>query len=124
MKLKTTMKIDNVEQLFLTNCFSSRCGRYLLMSVVFLTLCLPVQAQSAAYSFIRLATLGDPAPPGAFHINDFETGSINNRGDVIYGTDVGTTADPTTLFGEGVFLQRDGQVLQLARSRAPAPGGG
>src|SRR5438270_7005846 len=39
-----------------------------------------------------LATLGDPAPgPGTagFVINDFEPNALNNRGDVLYGADLG-----------------------------------
>jgi len=68
------------------------------------TLCMPVEAQHASYSFSQLAALGDPAPGGGSHINDFEPGAINNRGDVIYGTDLATSGG--TFLGEGVFLQR------------------
>jgi len=108
----------------MTNSFSNRIVGYLLTPVAVLTLYLPAGAQPGSYSYTKLATLGDTAPQGAFHINDFETGAINNRGDVIYATDVGTGTDPGTFFGEGVFLQHDGQILQLARSASPAPGGG
>jgi hypothetical protein len=90
----------------------------LLTPIGVLTLCLSAQNQ---FSYSKLATLGDPAPPGAFHINDFETGAINNRGDVIFGTDLATSS---TLLGEGVFLLHAGQVVELARSTGSAPGGG
>lgn len=95
-----------------------------------------LQAQHVSYSFTRLATLGEkatliPPPSGpAFHINDFEPGAINNHGDVVYGTDLGTNSDPATWsstnFGEGVFLRRAGQVseLDLGHSTGNAPGGG
>src|SRR5256885_1159786 len=61
-----------------------------------------LHAQAHNWSFTKLATLGDPAhlnaPPAgsAFHINDFEPGAINNQGDVVYGTDLGTSADPSS----------------------------
>ncbi len=89
-------------------------------------LCAPVQAERATYVFKKVAELGVPAPGGGNHINDFEPGAINNRGDVIYGTDLGTSADPTTFFGEGVFLVRSGQSAEseLLRSGGSAPGGG
>jgi hypothetical protein len=87
-------------------------------------LCTNVQADHASYSFKQIAELGDSAPAGGFHINDFEPGAINNAGDVIYGTDLGTLNDPATFFGEGVFLQQDGEVSELARGTGSAPGGG
>src|SRR5437016_11540892 len=78
-----------------------------------------LHAQAPNWSFTKLATLGDPAhlnpPPAgpAFHINDFEPGAINNRGDVVYGTDLGTSADPSSFFGEGVFLIPKGSFAPL-----------
>jgi hypothetical protein len=95
-----------------------------------------LHAQRVSYSFTKLETLSDPAtlvpPPSgpAFHINDFEPGAMNNRGDVFYGTDLGTSADPatwaTTFFGEGVFLRPKGRSseLDLGHSLGNAPGGG
>jgi hypothetical protein len=74
-----------------------------------------------------LATLGTPVsfPTGtAIRINDFEPNAINNRGDVLYGNDLGTANDPSTFFGEGIFLRSHGQETVLASSTAPAPGGG
>jgi hypothetical protein len=85
------------------------------------TLAVPAFGQPAAYTFTLIATLGKPAPAGGNHINDFEPGSINNRGDLIYGTDLDT--DP---FGEGVFLRRAGGTVEqeLAHVAGSAPGGG
>src|SRR5947209_12924871 len=83
-------------------------------------------AQDVSYSFTLLATLGQPAPGGGNHINDFEPGALNNRGDVIYGTDLDTSTDPPTFLGEGVFLRRAGQIseVELARASGEAPCGG
>jgi hypothetical protein len=88
-----------------------------------------LHAQASNWSFTKLATLGVPAqlkaPPAgpAFHINDFEPGAINNRGDVVYGTDLGTSADPSSFFGEGVFLLPRGRLvpLDLAHALGIAP---
>jgi hypothetical protein len=78
-----------------------------------------------AFSYQLLATLGEPAPGEAgFWINDFEPATINNRGDVLFGADLGTTPDLSTNYGEGVFLQSKGQASLLARATADAPGGG
>jgi len=89
-------------------------------------LCTTVQAERVSYSFIKLATLEETAPRGGYHINDFEPGAINNSGDVGFGTDLGTSTDPATFFGEGVFLRKVGQKseLELARAGGNAPGGG
>jgi hypothetical protein len=78
-------------------------------------------------SFQVLGTLGTRValPTGtAFRINDFEPNGLNNRGDVLYGDDLGTANDPSTFFGEGIFLRSHGQETVLANSTAPAPGGG
>jgi hypothetical protein len=73
-----------------------------------------------------LETLGTAVPgvPGAFRINDFEPNGLNNRGDVLFGDDLGTANDPSTFFGEGVFLRSHGQETVLGYSTGPAPGGG
>jgi hypothetical protein len=78
----------------------------------------PVSVAQAApgYVFEKLATLGDPAPKGGFHINDFEPQGINNRGDVMFATDMSTG-------GEGVFLRSRGVTTEVMRSGDPAPGG-
>jgi hypothetical protein len=78
-------------------------------------------------SFQVLGTLGTPVslPTGAaFRINDFEPDAINNQGTVLYADDLGTANDPSTFFGEGIFLRSHGQETVLANSTAPAPGGG
>jgi hypothetical protein len=87
------------------------------------------QAPQVSYSFAKLETLGDKTPSHLYHINyhinDFEPGGLNNRGDVIYGTDLGTSNDPATFFGEGVFLRPAGETeLELAIAGGSAPGGG
>jgi len=84
------------------------------------------QAPRVSYSFANLETLGDITPSHFYHINDVETGGLNNRGDVIYGTDLGTSNDPATFFGEGVFLRPAGETseLELAIPGGSAPGGG
>jgi hypothetical protein len=72
-----------------------------------------------------LATLGDAVPGGVgFRINDFEPNGLNDRGDVLFGNDLGTTPDPESFYGEGVFLRSHGQETLLARAGAGAPGGG
>jgi hypothetical protein len=76
------------------------------------------QAHPGGFVFTPLVFLGDPTPGGDTFTNDFESGFINNRGDVIFGADV--TADAQ----EGVFFLRRGLMSQLARAGEPAPGGG
>jgi hypothetical protein len=71
-----------------------------------------------------LATLGDQVPGIGYRINDFEPNGLNNHGDVLYGDDLGAGSDPSTFFGEGIFLRRHGQETPLAYAGAPAPGGG
>jgi hypothetical protein len=79
-------------------------------------------------SFQVLGTLGTQValPTGtAFRINDFEPGALNNAGSIVYGDDLGTANDPSTFFGEGVFLRNShGQETVLGSSTASAPGGG
>lgn len=103
----------------MTNHLSTRLTGCLVAAAAVLVLSMPVQAQPRSYTFTKLATLGDSAPGGGFHVNDFEPGAINNRGDVIYGTDLNAPS------GEGVFLRRAGLAeLELARVSGVAPGGG
>ena len=59
------------------------------------------QAPHVSYSFVKLETLGDKTPSGLYHINDFEPGGLNNRGDSIYATDLGTSQGSLDLFWGG-----------------------
>jgi hypothetical protein len=74
-----------------------------------------------------LATLSSPAPgPGnpGFLINDFEPNGLNNKGEVLFGADLGTTADPSSFVGEGIYLRNiQGQFTRLAASTDTAPDG-
>jgi hypothetical protein len=74
-----------------------------------------------------LETLGNPAPgPGApgFLINDFEPNGLNNNGEVLFGADLGTTTDPSSFIGEGIYRRNtQGRVTRLAGSTDTAPGG-
>jgi hypothetical protein len=75
-----------------------------------------------------LATLGQPAPgPGAagFLINDFEPNGLNNKGQVLFGADLGTAADPASFIGEAIYLgDNKGHMTRLAGATDSAPGGG
>jgi hypothetical protein len=65
-----------------------------------------------------LAFLGDEAPGGGTFFAVFESNVINNRGDVLFGSNV-TTEDAA-----GVFLLRKGShVSEIARTGESAPGG-
>ncbi|MBI3910763.1 MAG: hypothetical protein HY320_07500 [Armatimonadetes bacterium] len=74
-------------------------------------------ARPAGYTFDVLAALGDPVPGGGDFVFDFEPYAINARGDVAFGADLSTG-------GEGIFLLRKGQLMEVARFGQPAPGGG
>ena len=80
------------------------------------------QANPAGYVFKVVAFLGDPAPGGGKLITDFEPGSINSRGDVVFGADLEVAGDAS--FKEGVFLVSNRGMSQLARAGGAAPGGG
>jgi hypothetical protein len=68
-----------------------------------------------------LATLESPAPGGAgYFINDFEPNGLNNHGDVLFVADLGTTSDPASFYGEGVFMRNQGQA-GTGRSRMAGP---
>ena len=77
-----------------------------------------VRAAPPGYTFKAVAFLGDAAPGGGAYINDFEPGSISNRGEVSF------VADLTTATTEGVFLVRQGTVSEVLRAGQAAPGGG
>src|ERR1700730_9421724 len=94
----------------------TRTVMFLLLGSVGFAAVSSVNSQAAAYTYTKIAALGETAPGGAQYINDFEPGQINNRGDVIYVADLST--------GEGVFLLSNGQIFGLALPEQPAPGGG
>jgi hypothetical protein len=77
-----------------------------------------VLADPKGYVFTPLAFLGTPTPGGDTFTNDFESSFINSRGDVLFGADV--TADEE----EGIFLLRNGRMLQIARAGERTPDGG
>jgi hypothetical protein len=79
-----------------------------------------VSAQADAFAFASVAFLGDPAPGGGAFLDVFESNLINNRGDVLFGSNVTANED------QGIFLLRTaGQALaEIARAGQPAPGEG
>ena len=52
----------------------------------------------------------------------FESNRINNRGDVLFGSNVPTGGATRIEFG--LFLLRKGEIAEIARAGEPAPGGG
>src|SRR5438105_3476903 len=74
-------------------------------------------AGPAGYSFQAIASLGSPAPNGAF-VSDFEPTRLNNRGQIAF------TAEPDVAGEEAVFLAGGGTIQQIMRFGEPAPGGG
>ena len=97
----------------------TRLGLWMAIGLAGMVFC-SAHAVAAGYSFTTLATLGDSAPRGGNLINDFEPGAINNFGDVVFGADLGTSIDPKTFFGEGVFLGSAGQISELVRAGGSA----
>jgi hypothetical protein len=82
-----------------------------------------VLADPKGFVFRPLTFLGTPTPEeGDTFLAVFESNRINNRGDVLFGTEV-PRAIPTA-FEFGLFLLRKGEIAQIARSGEPAPGGG
>src|SRR5438552_3436453 len=79
-------------------------------------------AQTAGYTYTRIATLG-VAP----NFGDFEAGGINNSGDGVFVSETSKCLDsifgPSTLC-EGVFVNRAGQVSQIVAPGRRLPGGG
>jgi len=74
-------------------------------------------AAPPSYTIQLLAKVGDPLPGGGTFVNDFEGGAISANGDIAFGADVSTG-------GEGIFIRRGGQIIELARTGGAAPGGG
>jgi hypothetical protein len=74
-----------------------------------------VLADPKGYVFTPLAFLGDPAPGGGVFLDVFESNFINNRGDVLFGSNV------TAVVEQGLFLLRKGVLSQIARVGETAP---
>ena len=82
-----------------------------------------VLADPKGFVFRPLAFLGTPTPEeGDTFLAVFESNRINNRGDVLFGTEV--PREVPTEFEFGLFLLRNGEIAQIARAGEPAPGGG
>ncbi len=81
-------------------------------------------AHPEGYVLTPLAFLGDPAPGGGTFLSTFESNVINNRGEVLFGSNVPPEVTPDEFGPAGVFLLRKGVTSQLARTGEPAPGGG
>jgi hypothetical protein len=101
----------------------TQSSRYLAAAIALISIlaAMPISspAQQSAYTFRLLATIPGSAPgtEGGSFTFDFEPYGINNRDDVAFVADV-------TTGGEGVFLGRQDNLLQIARTGEPAPGGG
>jgi hypothetical protein len=82
-----------------------------------------VLADPKGFVFTPLAFLGTPTPnAGDTFLAVFESSRINNRGDVLFGTEVPREVPTEDEFG--LFLLRKGEISQIARSGEPAPAGG
>ena len=79
-----------------------------------------VWANPDGFVFAPIAFLGDPAPGGATFLDVFESNFINNRGDVLFGSNVTANEE------QGIFLlpRRGNTIAEIARVGQPAPGGG
>lgn len=77
-------------------------------------------ASPRGYTFSVVATLGNSAPGGGRHVNDFEPGDINSRGDVAFASDL--QADNGTFLGEGLYARYHGITRPIARSGDPIRG--
>jgi hypothetical protein len=78
---------------------------------------------SGGFNFTPVAILGNPAPgpEGGTFTFDFETGGLNNKGQVVFTADLSEGAGD---IGEGVFLGGNGGLAQIIRVGEAAPGGG
>jgi hypothetical protein len=77
-------------------------------------------AHPGKFVFTPIAYLGDPAPGGSNFLDVFESNFINNRGDVLFGSNVTANEE------QGIFLlpRRGNTIAEIARVGEPAPGGG
>jgi len=78
-------------------------------------------ADPGDYNFTVLARIPGPAPGGGRFDLDFEPYAINGNGSAAFVADLKVANQD---IGEGVFVSRQGQLLQIARAGQPAPGGG
>jgi len=78
-------------------------------------------ADPGDYNFTVLARIPGPAPGGGRFDLDFEPYTINGNGSAAFVADLKVANQD---IGEGVFVSRQGQLLQIARAGQPAPGGG
>ncbi|HKB41632.1 MAG TPA: choice-of-anchor tandem repeat NxxGxxAF-containing protein, partial [Gemmataceae bacterium] len=78
---------------------------------------------SGGYSFAPVALLGQPTPgpEGGQFFFDFETGGLNNKGQVVFTADLSLSGAGV---GEGIFLGDKGGLSQIIRAGETAPGGG
>jgi len=76
-----------------------------------------------SYNLTPVAVTGQPAPgpDGGNFTFDFETGGLNNRGQVVFTADLDAGQGDE---GEGVFLGGKGGLSQILRVGEAAPGGG
>lgn len=78
-----------------------------------------ISAQADGFTFAPIASLGDPAPGGGTFLDVFEASVINDRGDILFGSNVTTNGE------QGIFLlPAEGDTLiEIARVGDPAPAG-
>ena len=79
-----------------------------------------VSARADGFALAPIAFLDDPAPGGGAFLDVFESNLINNRGDVLFGSNVTANQE------QGIFLvpRRANTIAEIARVGKPAPGGG
>ena len=79
-----------------------------------------ISAQADGFAFAPIAFLGDPAPGGGTFLDVFESSFINNRGDIMFGSNVTANGE------QGIFLlpAPANTLTEIARVGEPAPGGG
>jgi hypothetical protein len=79
-----------------------------------------VWAHPEGFALETIAFLGEPAPGGGAFLDVFESNFINNRGDVLFASNVTANEE------QGIFLlRRPGKrITEIARVGEPAPGGG
>jgi hypothetical protein len=95
---------------------------FLLLGSVGFAAVSSLNGQAAAYTYTKIAAVGETASGGFQYIFDLEPGQVNNRGDVIYVADL--SPDGANDIGEGVFLLSHRQIIALSLPGNLAPGGG